>query len=146
VGRERLIQANALLGPDWLAHDGCRSPVIMLGDFNAIPGSRVYRLLAARLRDAQRSPNVSRASPTFPSRYPALRIDHVFVDRTLEVLTAATVRTPLARLASDHLPLVVELRLAEHRAREQDAFTLWSSNEASRSGAQPAQRACGSFE
>jgi endonuclease/exonuclease/phosphatase family metal-dependent hydrolase len=54
---------------------------------------------------------------TFPSRFPALRIDHVFVSPSIEVTWADTIRTPLARLASDHLPLVVEMNVPAAPAR-----------------------------
>jgi endonuclease/exonuclease/phosphatase family metal-dependent hydrolase len=111
-GPERLRQIDALLGPDWLAHAACRGPVIVAGDFNAIPRSRVYRrLLAARLSDAQGAVRSRRQQPTYPSRAPFLRLDHVFVSGAIEVVRAETVRTPLARVASDHLPLAVEFRL-----------------------------------
>ena len=111
LGAERMMQAGALLGRDWLGHPECRDPLILLGDFNATPRSRAYRLFTSRLRDAQRTPAVRRAELTFPTRMPALRLDHVFVSRSIEVTSAGTVRTPLARLASDHFPLVVELRI-----------------------------------
>jgi endonuclease/exonuclease/phosphatase family metal-dependent hydrolase len=39
------------------------------------------------------------------------RIDHIFVSPTIEVVHAEARRTPLARIASDHLPLVADLRL-----------------------------------
>jgi endonuclease/exonuclease/phosphatase family metal-dependent hydrolase len=48
------------------------------------------------------------AAPTFPARLPVLAIDHVFV-RGLSVAGVATPTTAAARLASDHLPLVVDL-------------------------------------
>jgi endonuclease/exonuclease/phosphatase family metal-dependent hydrolase len=46
-GPERLLQIDALLGPDWLAHPACQEPVVLLGDFNAPPWSRAYRRVAA---------------------------------------------------------------------------------------------------
>jgi endonuclease/exonuclease/phosphatase family metal-dependent hydrolase len=116
-GPERLLQVDALLGPEWLGHHACREPVLLAGDFNAIPRSRVYRRLAARLQDAQASPHVRRAHPTYPGRMPILRLDHVFVGRSIEVLRAETVRTPLARAASDHLPLLVEFRVPAAKER-----------------------------
>jgi endonuclease/exonuclease/phosphatase family metal-dependent hydrolase len=119
LARERLRQIETLLGPDWLGHPDCRDPVVLAGDFNAAPRTRVYRRLSARLADAQRAPCVRRARATFPTRFPTLRIDHVFVSRSIEVLAAATVRTPLARLASDHLPVVVDLRIAVPAAASQ---------------------------
>jgi endonuclease/exonuclease/phosphatase family metal-dependent hydrolase len=114
--RERLTQVEALLGPAWLGHSGCRDPVILLGDFNAVPGSRAYERIAMRLRDAQRasaSP-ASRPQPTFPTRLPLLRIDHIFVSRSIEVLGVEIPRTVAARVASDHLPLVIDFQLALH--------------------------------
>lgn len=105
---ERVLQSRSLLGEEWLGDELCRDPVIMLGDFNATPRSRAYRLLTARMRDAQRAVGRRRPMPTFPTRLPTLRLDHVFVSPSVQVLSAATLRTPLARLASDHLPLVVE--------------------------------------
>lgn len=101
-------QIGGLLGPDWLGHPSCRAPVILAGDFNAIPRSRTYNRLVGPLRDAHRALALSRHRPTFPSRAPLLRLDHVFVSASITVLAVETIRTPLARIASDHLPLLVE--------------------------------------
>jgi endonuclease/exonuclease/phosphatase family metal-dependent hydrolase len=85
--------------------------VILLGDLNATRRSRSYRVLTAVLADVDQVPDRrSRARrATFPSRYPSLRLDHILVGRSIEVLDARTVRTPLASFASDHLPVVAEL-------------------------------------
>jgi len=107
---ERLLQVDALLGPEWLGHPACREPLILIGDLNALPRSRVYQRLAGRLRDAQAAAPMQRPFATFPSRMPLARIDHVFVEGPLDVVRVETLRTPLARIASDHLPLLVELR------------------------------------
>ncbi|MDZ7581676.1 MAG: hypothetical protein U5R30_14010 [Deltaproteobacteria bacterium] len=49
-----MAQVAALLGSsDWLAHDQCRAPVILCGDFNALPLSSVCRRLAGRRADVQ---------------------------------------------------------------------------------------------
>ncbi len=111
-GRERLAQAEALLGPDWLGHPECRGPRLLIGDFNATPMTRAYKRLAASdLRDAQtlldRPPRC-----TYPNALPVLRIDHVWVGEGIRVLDAQVPRDPLARVASDHLPLVVDVDLA----------------------------------
>jgi endonuclease/exonuclease/phosphatase family metal-dependent hydrolase len=109
---ERLLQVDALIGPEWLGRRDRREPLVLLGDLNALPRSRVYQRIAARMRDAQASSPAHRPSATFPSRLPLARIDHVFVDGFLDVVRAEVLRTPQARIASDHLPLVVELRLS----------------------------------
>lgn len=113
--RERLAQVDTLLGPDWLGHPACREPVVLLGDFNAVPRSRAYRRIAERFLDAQLVSRLQQPRPTFPSRLPMLRIDHVFVSRSIKVLRCEIVRTPLARVASDHLPLLVELQIVPSR-------------------------------
>nr|WP_246205482.1 endonuclease/exonuclease/phosphatase family protein [Microvirga arsenatis] len=110
---ERLAQVDTLLGAHWLGHQACREPVILVGDLNATPRSRAYRRLAAHLWDAQAQVGSSRPKATFPSRLPMLRLDHVFVSRAIRVLRVETVRTPLARVASDHLPLLVEFQVAQ---------------------------------
>ena len=110
--RERLHQAEALLGSDWLGHTECGDPAVLLGDFNAPPHSRSYRLLASRLRDAQLSNPNGEPQATFHTRAPVLRLDHVFVTPSVEVVAAAPVRSALARVASDHFPLVADLRVA----------------------------------
>jgi len=111
VGAERLRQVEALLTDAWLAHADCRGPTILCGDFNALPRSAVCRRLTERLADAQCSLNGHRPRHTFFARYPIGRIDHVFVSREFEVVTVEVPRNDLTRRASDHLPLVVELRL-----------------------------------
>jgi endonuclease/exonuclease/phosphatase family metal-dependent hydrolase len=109
--QERLAQAEALLGPDWLSHPACREPVVLCGDLNARPQSAPCRLLLGRLRDAQPDRKGRRPVNTWPTRYPVARIDHVFVSRGVRVLKVGVLRTQLARVASDHLPLVVDVEL-----------------------------------
>lgn len=108
---ERLAQASALIGPDWFGNPACRGPLILAGDLNATPASRAYQRLVTILGDAQLAAPAPRPRATFHTRMPILRIDHVFVSRCIEVLAAAPVRTDLTRRASDHLPLVADLRV-----------------------------------
>jgi endonuclease/exonuclease/phosphatase family metal-dependent hydrolase len=110
VSRERHKQIDCLLSDEWLGHPDCRDPVLLLGDFNMQPRSRSYRKLARRLVDAHRSRN-RHYQATFPSRFPTLRIDYAFVGAGIHIHHVDTVRTPLARIASDHLPLVVDFEV-----------------------------------
>lgn len=109
--RERLAQINALLGDAWLGNERCRPPAIFCGDLNALPTSLVCRRLRAQFGDAQRLADRHRPRGTFSSRAPGLRIDHVFVTPGIEVQGVEVPGSELARVASDHLPLVVTLRL-----------------------------------
>ena len=110
--RERAAQTEALLGDDWLAHPLCQAPVILCGDFNALPSSSVCRRLGGQLKDAQIEAQRHRPQATFSSRMPRMRIDHIFISPGLEVTGIEVPNSELARVASDHLPLLAEVRLS----------------------------------
>jgi len=106
---ERSMQVGALVGPDWIGGKARDGAFILAGDFNVGQRSRSFRRLAACLRPA-RDATGRRRLRTFPSRLPMLSLDHVFVGDLVETVDVRTVRTKLTRLASDHLPLLAELR------------------------------------
>ncbi len=117
VPLEQRGQVTALLGPDWIGHGAWRPPAVLVGDFNATARYAAYRRLTGELRDVQRSETGERRrggrpARTFPSRLPMLRIDHMFLTAGIDVRSVHAVTTPLARMASDHLPLVADLTLA----------------------------------
>lgn len=111
VPQEQRRQAQALAGPDWLAHPQCRGATVLVGDLNCTSISRPYGVLAARLADAQRRASLPRTIKTFPSALPTLRIDHCFVSEGISIRSIQAPFHPLARMASDHLPLVVDFDL-----------------------------------
>lgn len=105
---ERHEQLDALLGEGWLGHPECTGPRILLGDFNAIPPSRAYRRMARAMHCAQRLAG-ERPRATFPSGMPFLPLDHVFVDIPGCRTRTRVIRTKLARIASDHLPVLTHI-------------------------------------
>lgn len=108
--RERVAQAVELLSANWLGHRDCvAGPAILVGDFNAVPRSPAYRLLSQHLIAPARLGG-RKIPATYPSRLPLLRIDHVFTNEWVTVEDIAVNRSPLARRASDHLPLQVSVR------------------------------------
>ncbi len=109
--RERVAQARALVGPPWAGHPQCHRPTIICGDWNAVPGSRAYRLLTKRFYDVQRRPPLRPRLRTFPSRLPVMRIDHIVASYDLATHHVMVPRTELTRVASDHLPLIADLSL-----------------------------------
>ena len=112
LGRnERRLQAELLVGPTWLSSIAPDEPAILLGDFNSVRSSRAHRLIAGHLRDVRTLVLPARAFRTFPTRLPSLAVDHIFVNAALHPTQLSVHRTPLARLASDHFPLVCELTL-----------------------------------
>lgn len=109
--RERAAQMHALLGPEWLGHPNCQQRVIFCGDLNTPPISAVYRRFAAVLGDAARKVKPTRLA-TFPSRFPFMRLDYLFISPDVRVLDVNVPRTALTRLASDHLPVLADLELS----------------------------------
>lgn len=111
IPREQRLQAAALVGREWLGHPDCSGHVILTGDFNATSITRPYQTLARRLDDAQRRLGLRPTVKTFPSAFPAIRIDHCFVSPGVRVTSVSAPFSPLARIASDHLPLIVDFEL-----------------------------------
>ena len=110
VPHEQRAHAAALVSDEWMGHADCTDPAILLGDFNATSRHGAYRVLAERLRDAQKI-HRRRSLKTFPSRLPMIRIDHVFVSRSVTVTGVHTGHGALVREASDHCPLAVDFRI-----------------------------------
>ena len=108
VPREQRLQAAALTGRDWLGDPACKGPTILTGDFNATSITRPYQALTRRLADAQRELGLNPSVKTFPSTFPAIRIDHCFISPEIRVTGVMTPLHPLARTASDHLPLAID--------------------------------------
>lgn len=108
---ERYLQASCLVGQEWLEHPHCDGPVILCGDMNAGPGSRVYRALSAKLKDAHRLASKRRPKNTWQSQFPMRRIDYVFVSKDVRVVAACVPTNALTRATSDHLPLFLDLEM-----------------------------------
>jgi endonuclease/exonuclease/phosphatase family metal-dependent hydrolase len=80
------------------------SPTVLMGDVNE------WYLWGRPLRWLHAHFHTPPAPPTFPSRRPVFALDRIWVRPASLVQRLSPHRTPLARMASDHLPLVAELR------------------------------------
>jgi len=111
MGSERMLQARALCGAEWLDHMDCRRrPRIVCGDFNATPRSPAYRMLAGALQDAQKLAGDPKVR-TWPSVLPFVRYDHVFVGQGIKARRVEVPRTRQTTVASDHLPVLMEFEV-----------------------------------
>ena len=106
---ERRRQAGMLLSADLLRDAALQAPLVVCGDFNMwwpAPGP-ITRLLRTTMRDAA---SVARSRrPTWPSRFPLLRLDRAYVDSAVRVRGCGVINDPRSRIASDHLPLWLEV-------------------------------------
>lgn len=102
---ERRKQIDALLaegGPVATAH----GPLVLGGDFNDWPPGPATRLLGRSFLDAA-WPSLDFRG-TFPARFPMLRLDRLYSTRGLDLDRYQVHRSPLSRIASDHLPVVAD--------------------------------------
>jgi endonuclease/exonuclease/phosphatase family metal-dependent hydrolase len=100
---ERRRQIDQLLGEGGPIA-GVEGPLVLGGDFNDWPPGPATRLLGRAFLDAA-WPSLDFRG-TFPARLPLLRLDRLYSAGPLEVLDYRVHRSPLARIASDHLPIV----------------------------------------
>ncbi|CAN7340048.1 endonuclease/exonuclease/phosphatase family protein [Paraburkholderia sp. DD10] len=97
--RERRAQVDLLLD----TFDTPELPVILLGDLNEwFVWGRPLRALLAHFRPAA-------APRTFPSRFPAFALDRVWVHPVQRLVDVQVFRSDLARVASDHLPVIARV-------------------------------------
>ncbi|HEY1261825.1 MAG TPA: endonuclease/exonuclease/phosphatase family protein [Stellaceae bacterium] len=119
---ERRLQANRLvaaLGEPPAVDRPRPDAVLLMGDLNE------WRGRSGALGALDRRLGPSPAPRTFPSWLPVLPLDRIYTDGAAISGEVSVCRTPLARLASDHLPLVGDLfwsqpdwrRHARHAAR-----------------------------
>jgi endonuclease/exonuclease/phosphatase family metal-dependent hydrolase len=78
-------------------------PTVLMGDLNE------WLLWGRPLRWLRRHFEAAPAPATFPARRPLLPLDRLWVRPRAHLRRVHVHRTPLARMASDHLPLVAEL-------------------------------------
>ncbi len=103
---ERREQVELLLHREILRAPGLRGPRILVGDFNEwLPGP-----VARRLR-GEFGAHHGRVRRTHPAPFPLFPLDQIFWDASLRGERLHVHRSRLARVASDHLPIVARLRL-----------------------------------
>ncbi len=106
--KEQLIQARQLM-EEWVQPASLLGPVIVCGDFNARPSSKTWAAFASVLSDVESfDRNPTRA--TYFSPFPFTRVDHIFVTPDLVAMKTQVVGTRIAKVASDHLPLMADLK------------------------------------
>ena len=106
--RERRYQAGRLSA---IVHDRrIGQPKIVLGDFNEWMRGLATQLLSERLQSIDLRGQLRRRR-TYPGVFPVLHLDHIYYDGSVEVTRLELPRTRLSLMASDHLPLVAELRV-----------------------------------
>jgi endonuclease/exonuclease/phosphatase family metal-dependent hydrolase len=99
---ERRRQIGRLLN---LLRDHTEAPLVLLGDFNE------WFARSPLLGRLHRRFGPMPSLRTFPSRFPVFALDRIWVQPRASLLGVSVHRSPLARAASDHLPLTARVRV-----------------------------------
>jgi endonuclease/exonuclease/phosphatase family metal-dependent hydrolase len=109
---ERRYQAPRLAA---FVHDHrVPGPKIILGDFN----EWMRGLATATLNTLFKSIDIHahlRRRRTYPGIFPVLHLDHIYYEGQVEIRSVELPRTRKALMASDHLPLVANIRISFDR-------------------------------
>jgi endonuclease/exonuclease/phosphatase family metal-dependent hydrolase len=104
TGGPRMRQVAAIL--DEIERDHPR-PTVIMGDTNE------WRALTGCLSRFETTHHISPPMPTFHTSLPVAALDRIVTTRDLLIEECRVHASPAARRASDHLPLVAELSLAD---------------------------------
>jgi endonuclease/exonuclease/phosphatase family metal-dependent hydrolase len=99
---ERRRQAKRLI--EIIRSQPAHRPLVLMGDFNEWNRRRPWYREIEKLMGRSSSPR------TFPARTPILPLDRIWVRPHQLVIKLTSHLTPLARVASDHLPVKARLQ------------------------------------
>jgi endonuclease/exonuclease/phosphatase family metal-dependent hydrolase len=101
---ERRHQVRNLMSSKQL-HDSLSGPRVLVGDFNEWIRGLTTRMLSQKFESLNLELHV-RKRRSYPGLLPIMHLDHIYFERPLHIEKAELIRTKLAKIASDHLPLI----------------------------------------
>jgi endonuclease/exonuclease/phosphatase family metal-dependent hydrolase len=96
-GLWRRRQMRAIL--ETIARRPQKMPTVLMGDTNE------WRAVAGCLNDLEPDFHIAPTGPSFHARHPVAQLDRIIVHRDLNIEAAGVHMSPVARRASDHLPI-----------------------------------------
>jgi endonuclease/exonuclease/phosphatase family metal-dependent hydrolase len=107
---ERRIQLRKFLDSHPFANLHHETPIVVGGDLNDVYGGLGELLRPAGFRGIEKRP------ATFPAWGPVRPLDAIFVRGSVDFVKLARCESELAKRASDHRPLIADVRLHPHDA------------------------------
>ncbi|MFT5573190.1 MAG: endonuclease/exonuclease/phosphatase family metal-dependent hydrolase [Cryomorphaceae bacterium] len=104
---ERKQQVADLLSPPRFTEN--KQAMILCGDFNSTRKQRTHQSISKVMKDVEVQIEKKSIKKTFPAKYPALRLDHIFVANEVKVRDVIVPSNQLTKIASDHLPLIADI-------------------------------------
>ncbi len=108
-----MSQSEILAGAD------VEGPRILLGDFNEWLRGITTRLLTEQFACVDIKADLGLRA-TYPGPLPLVHLDNIYFDDTLRLEGASLHRSRKALIASDHLPLIADFRIARAESRAKD--------------------------
>ncbi|HMK44041.1 MAG TPA: endonuclease/exonuclease/phosphatase family protein [Dissulfurispiraceae bacterium] len=105
---ERVRQAKKLI--EFVLFPQTRRPKIILGDFNEWMKGPATELLSGQLKSLDLIPHL-KWRRTYPGIFPMLHLDHLYYTGHIEIRSFQVSRRWPALIASDHLPMVADIRV-----------------------------------
>ena len=105
---ERRHQARRLA--DIVADRHVGGPKLVLGDFNEWMRGLTTTLLSSKLKSVDLRDYLLRRR-TYPGLFPILHLDHIYYAGMLDIAGVELGRTRRSLVASDHLPLIADIRI-----------------------------------
>ncbi len=109
---ERARQARQLV--PFLCDPSRKGPKILLGDFNEWIKGKATKTLGEQFHSMDITPFL-KWPRTYPGFFPVFHIDHIYYQGPVKVLKVECSRDWQTILASDHIPIVAELRIKLER-------------------------------
>jgi endonuclease/exonuclease/phosphatase family metal-dependent hydrolase len=105
---ERRYQATRLAA---FVHDRrVEGPKVILGDFNEWTRGLATKTLTSLFESVDIYAHLKRRR-TYPGIFPFLHLDHIYYEGAVEVRGVELTRSRASLMASDHLPLIADLRI-----------------------------------
>jgi endonuclease/exonuclease/phosphatase family metal-dependent hydrolase len=95
---------------NFIGQDGIPGPKVVLGDFNEW-GRGYATIELTRVLKSMDLRTFLKRRRTYPGLFPILHLDHIFYDGRVEVIKVQIPRNRRSLIASDHLPLVADIRV-----------------------------------
>ena len=108
--RERRFQRDRMLSDAILLSKDLHHPVVLMGDLNDSPFSVIHSSLRRHFHDAYRATG-RRGGPTFRVGFIPIRLDYIYLSPGIRVLDCSVRNDRLARLASDHFPVIATVEI-----------------------------------
>lgn len=104
---ERAVQVRRIVNDTYITNNPHNLPIVLGGDFNDL-----WQNLCRKSLYANEFSPVLGKTKTFPSILPSRALDRIFYRGDLETINSFAGHTKLARMASDHLPIIADFALS----------------------------------